>query len=73
MVVTAASGLRIGARFVVVAGGIGTFSPRRLPSLRAFAGQDGGAQRGCGAGPVGQPVPWALHRCRGRPALKRDA
>jgi hypothetical protein len=39
VVVTAASGLRIGARFVVVTGGIGTFSPRRLPSLRAFEGK----------------------------------
>jgi ferredoxin/flavodoxin---NADP+ reductase len=39
VVVTAASGLRIEARFVVVTGGIGTFSPRRLPSLRAFEGQ----------------------------------
>jgi thioredoxin reductase len=39
VVVTAASGLRLGAKFVVVTGGIGTFNPRRLPPLRAFEGQ----------------------------------
>jgi thioredoxin reductase len=50
VVVTAASGLRIEARFVVVTGGIGTFSP-----------------------PVGQPVPRALHRRRGRPAVTCSA
>lgn len=36
LVVTAASGVRVRARFVVVTGGIGTFTPRRLPALRAF-------------------------------------
>jgi ferredoxin/flavodoxin---NADP+ reductase len=36
LVVTSSSGLRIGARFVVVTGGIGTFTPRRLPALREF-------------------------------------
>lgn len=36
VVVTASSGLRIRARFVVVTGGIGTFAPRRLPVLSEF-------------------------------------
>jgi ferredoxin/flavodoxin---NADP+ reductase len=39
MLVTAASGLRVGARFVVITGGIGTFSPRRLPALRQHEGR----------------------------------
>ncbi len=39
VVVTAASGLRVGARFVVITGGIGTFSPRRLPALSAYEGR----------------------------------
>jgi thioredoxin reductase (NADPH) len=37
--VTAASGLRVAARFVVITGGIGTFSPRRLPALRGYEGR----------------------------------
>ena len=36
LVVTASSGLRVRARFVVVTGGIGTFTPRRLPVLSRF-------------------------------------
>jgi thioredoxin reductase len=35
-VVTAASGLRVRAGFVVVSGGIGTFTPRRLDALTGF-------------------------------------
>jgi ferredoxin/flavodoxin---NADP+ reductase len=35
-VVTASSGHQVRARFVVVTGGIGTFTPRRLPALAAF-------------------------------------
>lgn len=35
-VVTASSGLRLRAKFIVVTGGIGTFTPRRLPALAAF-------------------------------------
>jgi ferredoxin/flavodoxin---NADP+ reductase len=35
-VVTAASGLRVRAGFVVVSGGIGTFTPRRLDALAGF-------------------------------------
>jgi thioredoxin reductase (NADPH) len=37
-VVTASSGLRIRARFVVVTGGIGTFTPRRLAALGRYEG-----------------------------------
>jgi thioredoxin reductase (NADPH) len=37
-VVTASSGLRIRAKFVVVTGGIGTFTPRRLGPLGGFEG-----------------------------------
>jgi thioredoxin reductase (NADPH) len=37
-VVTASSGLRIRAKFVVVTGGIGTFTPRRLGALARFEG-----------------------------------
>jgi len=37
-VVTASSGLRVHARFVVVTGGIGTFTPRPLPALAGFEG-----------------------------------
>jgi ferredoxin/flavodoxin---NADP+ reductase len=37
-VVTACSGLRIRAKFVVVTGGIGTFTPRRLDPLSGFVG-----------------------------------
>jgi thioredoxin reductase (NADPH) len=36
-VVTTSSGLRVRARFVVVTGGIGTFTPRPLTALAAFA------------------------------------
>jgi ferredoxin/flavodoxin---NADP+ reductase len=35
-VVTATSGLQVRARFIVVTGGIGTFTPRRLPALDGF-------------------------------------
>jgi ferredoxin/flavodoxin---NADP+ reductase len=35
-VVTTSSGLRVRARFVVVTGGIGTFTPRPLPALAPF-------------------------------------
>jgi thioredoxin reductase (NADPH) len=35
-VVTASSGLQVRARFIVVTGGIGTFTPRRLPALAGF-------------------------------------
>jgi thioredoxin reductase (NADPH) len=37
-VITASSGMRIRAKFVVVTGGIGTFTPRRLGPLDAFEG-----------------------------------
>jgi thioredoxin reductase (NADPH) len=37
-VVTAASGTRLRARFVVVTGGIGTFTPRRMPALADYEG-----------------------------------
>ena len=37
-VVTASSGLRVRARFVVLTGGIGTFTPRPLPALAGFEG-----------------------------------
>lgn len=36
LVVTASSGLQIRARFIVITGGIGTFTPRRLPVLSQF-------------------------------------
>lgn len=36
LVVTASSGLRVRARFIVVTGGIGTFAPRRLAVLSQF-------------------------------------
>jgi thioredoxin reductase (NADPH) len=39
VLVTAASGLQVGARFVVITGGIGTFTPRRLPALRGYEGR----------------------------------
>jgi thioredoxin reductase (NADPH) len=35
-IVTAAAGLRLRAKFVVITGGIGTFTPRRLPVLSEF-------------------------------------
>jgi len=35
-VVTTSSGLRVRARFIVVTGGIGTFTPRRLQALAGF-------------------------------------
>ncbi|HWG01318.1 MAG TPA: NAD(P)/FAD-dependent oxidoreductase [Trebonia sp.] len=35
-VVTTSAGLRVRARFVVVTGGIGTFTPRPMPALGAF-------------------------------------
>jgi thioredoxin reductase (NADPH) len=35
-VITASSGLRLRAKFIVVTSGIGTFTPRRLPALAAF-------------------------------------
>lgn len=35
-VVTTSSGLRVRARFIVVTGGIGTFTPRRLEALAGF-------------------------------------
>jgi ferredoxin/flavodoxin---NADP+ reductase len=38
-VVTATSGLRVRAGFVVVSGGIGTFTPRRLGALDRFEGK----------------------------------
>jgi ferredoxin/flavodoxin---NADP+ reductase len=38
-VVTTSSGLRLRARFVVVTGGIGTFTPRPLPALAGFEGR----------------------------------
>jgi len=38
-VVITASGLRVRARFIVVTGGIGTFTPRRLPALAGFEGR----------------------------------
>jgi ferredoxin/flavodoxin---NADP+ reductase len=38
-VVTASSGLRVRARFVVLTGGIGTFTPRPLPALAGFEGR----------------------------------
>jgi thioredoxin reductase (NADPH) len=37
-VVTTASGMRVRARFVVVTGGIGTFTPRRMPALARYEG-----------------------------------
>jgi thioredoxin reductase len=36
LIVTSAAGLRVAAKFVVITGGIGTFTPRRLPVLREF-------------------------------------
>jgi ferredoxin/flavodoxin---NADP+ reductase len=36
LIVTSAAGLRVAARFVVITGGIGTFTPRRLPVLAEF-------------------------------------
>jgi ferredoxin/flavodoxin---NADP+ reductase len=39
VLVTAASGLQVRARFVVITGGIGTFTPRRLPALRGHEGR----------------------------------
>jgi ferredoxin/flavodoxin---NADP+ reductase len=36
LIVISASGLRVAAKFVVITGGIGTFTPRRLPVLREF-------------------------------------
>jgi thioredoxin reductase (NADPH) len=38
-VVTTSSGLRVQARFIVVTGGIGTFTPRRLPALARLEGR----------------------------------
>lgn len=38
-VVTTASGLQVRARFIVVTGGIGTFTPRPLPALAGFEGR----------------------------------
>jgi ferredoxin/flavodoxin---NADP+ reductase len=38
-VVTASSGLRVRAKFVIVTGGIGTFRPRRLAPLDGFEGR----------------------------------
>src|SRR5215469_10225121 len=38
-VVTTASGTRVRARFVVVTGGIGTFTPRRMPALADYEGR----------------------------------
>jgi thioredoxin reductase len=38
-VVTTSSGLRLRAQFVVVTGGIGTFTPRPLPALAGFEGR----------------------------------
>jgi thioredoxin reductase (NADPH) len=38
-VVTTASGTRVRARFIVVTGGIGTFTPRRMPALAAYEGR----------------------------------
>lgn len=37
-VVTTSSGLRVGAKFIVVTGGIGTFTPRRLDALAGYEG-----------------------------------
>jgi ferredoxin/flavodoxin---NADP+ reductase len=38
-VITTSSGLRLRAQFVVVTGGIGTFTPRPLPALAGFEGR----------------------------------
>ena len=38
-VVTTSSGLRVRAQFIVVTGGIGTFTPRRLEALAGFEGR----------------------------------
>lgn len=38
-VVTTWSGLRVRARFIVVTGGLGTFTPRRMTALAAFEGR----------------------------------